>query len=197
MHDRFDVVVIGAGPAGSATAYRVAAAGGSVLLADRAPFPRDKPCGGGLTRRALRELPVGIDPVVEDRVRRLELRLAYRDRTRFERASAETLIAMTQRSRLDAFLAAHAAEAGARRRPRERARGRRPSEGGSRQRRHGWLAAGGAAPARVAGASVCRARLPRRAARRARPPAADAHPGRPARTRPRSSSATPPASSTR
>ena len=55
MHQRFDFVVIGAGPAGSATAYRVAA-GGSVLLTDRALFPRDKPCGGGLTRRALREL---------------------------------------------------------------------------------------------------------------------------------------------
>lgn len=113
MHERFDVVVIGAGPAGSATAYRLAAAGGSVLLADRALFPRDKPCGGGLTRRALRELPVPIEPVVEDRVSRLELRLAYRDRTRFERASTEPLIAMTRRSRLDAFLAAHAAEAGA------------------------------------------------------------------------------------
>lgn len=113
MHERFDVVVIGAGPAGSATAYRVAAAGGSVLLADRAPFPRDKPCGGGLTRRALHELPVAIDSVVEDRVSRLELRLAYRDRTRFERASTGTLAAMTRRSRLDAFLAAQAAEAGA------------------------------------------------------------------------------------
>ena len=112
-HEHFDVAVIGAGPAGSAAAYRLAVAGASVLLVDRAPFPRDKPCGGGVTRRALRELPISIDAVVEDRVSLLELRLGYRDRTRFERASTEPLIAMVRRSRLDAFLAAHAAEAGA------------------------------------------------------------------------------------
>ena len=113
MPARFDAVVIGAGPAGSTTAYRLAAAGVSVLLADRARFPRDKPCGGGLTRRALRELPVAVDPVVEDWVSRLELHLAHRGRTRFERVSGEPLIAMTRRSRLDAFLAARAADAGA------------------------------------------------------------------------------------
>ena len=51
--ERFDAVVVGAGPAGSATAIRLARAGARVLLADRARFPRDKPCGGGLTGRAL------------------------------------------------------------------------------------------------------------------------------------------------
>ena len=50
---RFDVLVVGAGPAGSATAIHLARGGARVLLADRARFPRDKPCGGGLTGRAL------------------------------------------------------------------------------------------------------------------------------------------------
>jgi len=39
--ERFDVAVIGAGPAGSTAAYRLARAGASVLLVDRARFPRE------------------------------------------------------------------------------------------------------------------------------------------------------------
>ncbi|WP_306113765.1 MULTISPECIES: NAD(P)/FAD-dependent oxidoreductase [unclassified Roseovarius] len=50
----FDVVVIGAGPAGSAAAATVAAAGHSVALIDRKAFPRDKLCGGLITGRSLR-----------------------------------------------------------------------------------------------------------------------------------------------
>jgi menaquinone-9 beta-reductase len=49
-----DVVVVGAGPGGSATAYFLARAGADVLLLDKAEFPRDKTCGDGLTPRALR-----------------------------------------------------------------------------------------------------------------------------------------------
>jgi flavin-dependent dehydrogenase len=62
---RYDAIVVGAGPAGSTCAYRLATAGASVLLLDRARFPREKPCGGGVTGRALRLLPFSIDPVVE------------------------------------------------------------------------------------------------------------------------------------
>jgi geranylgeranyl reductase family protein len=109
--ERFDVVVIGAGPAGSTAAYRLANAGASVLLADRERFPRDKPCGGGLTDRAVAQIPVDVAPVVEDAVSTLELGLRYR--RRFERRSASPLILMTQRRRLDAYLAEQAAAAGA------------------------------------------------------------------------------------
>jgi geranylgeranyl reductase family protein len=51
-----DVLVVGAGPAGSAAAAGLARAGREVLLADAVPFPRDKPCGDGLTPRAVAEL---------------------------------------------------------------------------------------------------------------------------------------------
>jgi len=107
----FDAIVVGAGPAGSVTAYRLAHAGASVLLLDRARFPRDKPCGGGLTYRAVRELPFSVDPVVEDVVESFEF--GFRYRSRFVRLSAAPIILMTQRRRLDAFLAEQAAEAGA------------------------------------------------------------------------------------
>src|SRR5690349_703050 len=51
-----DVLVVGAGPAGSAAAAWAARAGRDVVLADAAAFPRDKPCGDGLTPRAIAEL---------------------------------------------------------------------------------------------------------------------------------------------
>ena len=51
-----DVLVVGAGPAGSAAAAWLARAGREVVLADAAAFPRDKPCGDGLTPRAIAEL---------------------------------------------------------------------------------------------------------------------------------------------
>jgi len=109
--ERYDVLIAGAGPAGSATAIHLARGGARVLLADRAVFPRDKPCGGGITGRALRQAPCEIGPVVEHVVDTFELRLGYR--RSFRRRSAEPLILMTQRRRLDAFLAEQAAAAGA------------------------------------------------------------------------------------
>ncbi len=51
-----DVLVVGAGPAGSAAAAWAARAGRDVVLADAAVFPRDKTCGDGLTPRAMAEL---------------------------------------------------------------------------------------------------------------------------------------------
>ncbi|HVH23705.1 MAG TPA: geranylgeranyl reductase family protein [Pseudonocardia sp.] len=51
-----DVLVVGAGPAGAAAAAWAARLGREVLLADAATFPRDKPCGDGLTPRAIAEL---------------------------------------------------------------------------------------------------------------------------------------------
>lgn len=48
-----DVVIVGAGPAGSSLAHFLARQGRDVLLIDKSPFPRDKTCGDGLTPRAL------------------------------------------------------------------------------------------------------------------------------------------------
>jgi geranylgeranyl reductase family protein len=106
-----DAIVVGAGPAGSMTAYYLAKAGLDVLLLDRARFPRDKPCGGGVTERAARLLPFAIDTVVEDVAVGVNLRLRY-GRT-LARGGDAPLVHLTQRRRLDHFLAQRAAEAGA------------------------------------------------------------------------------------
>jgi geranylgeranyl reductase family protein len=108
--EHFEVAIVGAGPAGSTTAYRLSRAGARVLLIDKAKFPRDKPCGGGLTLRAVEELPVDVTPVVEDVVTRVECRLNYG--RSFVRGSRD-LCLMTQRRRLDQFLVERAVDAGA------------------------------------------------------------------------------------
>ncbi|HEV8056479.1 MAG TPA: geranylgeranyl reductase family protein [Nocardioidaceae bacterium] len=57
-----DVIVVGAGPAGSTAAYHLARAGVDVLLLEKTAFPREKVCGDGLTPRAVRQLVgMGID----------------------------------------------------------------------------------------------------------------------------------------
>jgi geranylgeranyl reductase family protein len=108
---RYDAIVVGAGPAGSTAAYRLAGAGADVLLLDRARFPRDKPCGGGVTGRAARLLPFSIEPVVEHVVRGVDMRLRYGKS--LARGNGDPLVYMTQRKRLDHFLVQKAVEAGA------------------------------------------------------------------------------------
>ena len=53
----FDAVVIGAGPAGATAARVLGEAGVSTLLLDKSDFPRDKPCGGGISARVVRRFP--------------------------------------------------------------------------------------------------------------------------------------------
>lgn len=57
-----DVIVVGAGPAGSAAANHLARSGLDVLVLEKTSFPREKVCGDGLTPRAVRELDaLGVD----------------------------------------------------------------------------------------------------------------------------------------
>jgi menaquinone-9 beta-reductase len=54
--DSADVIVVGAGPAGSATAFYLASAGLDVLVLEKSRFPREKVCGDGLAPRAVKAL---------------------------------------------------------------------------------------------------------------------------------------------
>jgi geranylgeranyl reductase family protein len=60
----YDVIVVGAGPAGSTAAKNLAEKGIKVLLLDKATFPRDKPCGGGLPTRVQKRFPY-IEPFLD------------------------------------------------------------------------------------------------------------------------------------
>jgi menaquinone-9 beta-reductase len=61
---RADVLVVGAGPGGSATSYHLARQGLDVILVDKARFPREKVCGDGLTPYGVRAIQrMGLDPM--------------------------------------------------------------------------------------------------------------------------------------
>ncbi len=106
----YDVIVVGAGPAGSTTARECAARGLSTLLVDKAEFPRDKPCGGGVTIRAARQLPFDLAPVIERTIR--GVRFSLRQSRPFTRRGEVPLVYMTQRRHLDQYLLERAVAAG-------------------------------------------------------------------------------------
>ncbi len=112
MPDHCDLIVIGAGPAGSACAEAAAKSGLRVRVFDRARFPRTKPCAAGLTSRALELLGDLIDPVIHRRVCTVEMRLTQRVSGTWR--SERTVVATTTRRELDPFLAGRAKTAGAR-----------------------------------------------------------------------------------
>ena len=113
-----DVVVVGAGPAGSTTAYYLAQAGLKVLLLEKATFPRDKICGDGLTPRAVRQIiAMGVDINAPGWIRNKGLRI-YGGGVRLELPWPELATfpdfgLVRPRMDLDQLLAEHAVKAGA------------------------------------------------------------------------------------
>ena len=107
----WDVLVVGAGPAGSSAARVAAEGGASVLLIDRARFPRYKTCGGGLIGISLDTLPGSVLATVEQEVR--EVRFSLRGGAPRTHRRALPFLALVQRERLDEALVQAAIAAGA------------------------------------------------------------------------------------
>lgn len=114
-----DVVVVGAGPAGSATAAHLARRGLTVALVEKSTFPRDKVCGDGLTPRAVKQLVhLGIDTAAEGWHRNKGLRV-YGGRVEPfdmpwpELADFPNYGLVRRRQDFDEFLARHAETLGA------------------------------------------------------------------------------------
>jgi geranylgeranyl reductase family protein len=107
----YDLAVVGAGPAGASAARAAAARGLSVLLLDKEPFPREKPCGGAISARGIHYLGASIPPqLVEGTVDRARIR--YRDITT-DSSSTEPVVWIVDRARFDAYLLEEATSAGA------------------------------------------------------------------------------------
>ncbi|MEU8264636.1 geranylgeranyl reductase family protein [Micromonospora sp. NPDC048999] len=107
----WDLVVVGAGPAGLSAAHAAARAGVRTLVLERATHPRYKTCGGGLIGTSLAELADRIDVPVHDRIDRVTF---TRDGRRgFTRRHAAPLVSMIRREEFDHRLRAAAAAAGA------------------------------------------------------------------------------------
>jgi geranylgeranyl reductase family protein len=111
MPRTYDAIIAGAGPAGSTAARELAASGAKVVVLEKATFPRDKPCGGGVTFRAEAACGVDLSPVTEREI--YGVRVSAAMGPRFDRTSPRLLARMTQRSKLDHYLAQQAVCAGA------------------------------------------------------------------------------------
>jgi geranylgeranyl reductase family protein len=107
----WDVVVVGAGPAGCCAAWAAAQAGTKVLLLEKAELPRYKTCGGGIIGLSRAALPPGVQPTFNDQVYAVEFTM--NGRLRRVRRSSEPLFGLVNRADFDADLAAAAVRAGA------------------------------------------------------------------------------------
>jgi geranylgeranyl reductase family protein len=107
----WDVVVIGAGPAGASAAHAAAATGRRVLLLEKAELPRYKTCGGGIIGPSRDALPPGFDLPLRDRVHAVTFSLNGR-LTRTKR-SRQMLFGLINRPEFDEGLVEAAREAGA------------------------------------------------------------------------------------
>jgi geranylgeranyl reductase family protein len=110
MHNLYDVIVVGAGPAG-ATCARICARGGlKTLLLDKDAFPRQKPCAGAVSARALALLDFALpDDVVEKECFGVQVRCAGRS---IVVRKKERMGVLVSRDRFDFFLADKAVESG-------------------------------------------------------------------------------------
>ncbi|MCC3777050.1 geranylgeranyl reductase family protein [Streptomyces sp. UNOB3_S3] len=107
----WDVVVVGAGPAGASAARAAASEGRRVLLLEKAELPRYKTCGGGIIGPSRDALPPGFELPLRDRVHAVTFSLNGR-MTRTRR-SRHMLFGLINRSEFDAALVETAKAAGA------------------------------------------------------------------------------------
>jgi geranylgeranyl reductase family protein len=111
---RVPVLVVGGGPAGATAARTLALAGVPVRLLDRAVFPRNKPCGGGISGRVLRRFPYlqpALARIDTHEVSRLHLEGPSGESTVIESDTPAAL--MIRRIEFDALLVSLALDAGA------------------------------------------------------------------------------------
>lgn len=107
----YDLIVVGAGPAGASAARTASKLGLKTLLLEKENVPRSKLCGGGVTPKVLKLLDFNWpSEIVECSCKSARIHIGDKD---FDFQSASTLVYMTSRSKLDTYLTEKAVEAGA------------------------------------------------------------------------------------
>jgi geranylgeranyl reductase family protein len=109
---KYDLIIVGAGPAGSIAAYDGARAGLKTLLLEKSTLPRDKPCGGAVMYRGLRLIKKDFPPhLVERKIFGLSFEFPSGKQAEF---ISNRLMGITvHRALFDEFLARRAEDAGA------------------------------------------------------------------------------------
>jgi geranylgeranyl reductase family protein len=107
-----DVIVVGAGAAGAAAAFHLAARGRRVLLLEAQAMPRPKPCGGGMAASVQRWFPFDLIPAVDQVIEQVRFTWCLEDAVTAV-LPGDSPFWIVRRSRLDAYLADQAVAAGA------------------------------------------------------------------------------------
>ncbi|ADL11978.1 geranylgeranyl reductase family protein [Acetohalobium arabaticum] len=108
---KYDILIVGAGPAGAYTAYRLAQADLDVLLLEKEELPRYKPCGGGLTSKVFGIIPeFNLDHVIEDKISTVVF--THNVEAPIKLDFIEPFTYMTMRDKFDYFLVQQAKEVG-------------------------------------------------------------------------------------
>lgn len=110
MAKTYDVAVVGAGPGGCYAAWLLTQRGFKVLLLEKRIGRCNKPCGGGLTQRAMDLLPFDLSGIIEDYT--YNPRISINNRTVFAPRLKKPVISMVMRENLDNQLALEAENAG-------------------------------------------------------------------------------------
>lgn len=106
----FDVIIVGAGPAGASTAFYLAKAGLKVLLLEKNKLPRFKPCGGGISLNFLNSLPFDVSSSITGKVEKVRYYYNFGNAVEVELG---VKMAMVNRSQFDCLIAQQAVKAGA------------------------------------------------------------------------------------
>ena len=107
---RYEVAIVGAGPAGSLLGYYLGQKNIPTLIIEKKKLPRPKVCGGGLTKRTLDILPFDIESVVEDVA--TTATLSVKNHTVFSKTYPYPITALVMRDRFDHLLVQHAVDKG-------------------------------------------------------------------------------------
>ena len=110
-HTTYDVIIVGMGPAGATAAAALSRGGIAVLGLDKAPHPRYKVCGGGLSARIDHVLEPGFRSVIEQSVNGVQF--VYRGQEPLLIQSTRPIAYMVMRDRFDHYLVQEAIDAGA------------------------------------------------------------------------------------
>ncbi len=108
----FDSIIVGAGPAGATAAYYLAKKGQSVLIIEKASFPRYKPCGGGVSPAISDWFDFNFTPVVKNTVSQVKYTWKMGDPMEIK-LEGVTPMWMVQRDEFDNFLVQQAIQQGA------------------------------------------------------------------------------------